>query len=353
MNEEQKLNVDEVKQEPKKKKSPPKKKKNFEERIGWLALLLAVVVVVGAGFTAYRFVQIHFQVSDLQNQNMLLSDQLQADHQLFLQQNKNINDNKVAVEQLLQETGNNKMGWELAKSGRMIYMADLTLRFDHDIPTTILLLQKADSNLSKLDDSKLLNLRKTLTADIATLRAIPKIDVAGIYLQLQALNGQVDKAKSLVSDTAFKKKQAEVTQQQTQHSAWVNALLASWQSIQKVLIIQHRKQPFQPMLTSQQRDLLNINIAVLFSQAQRALLQQQSKIYQASLQKIQNLMQKYFSPGDSTTQHILTELAKLQKIDIAPELPDISDSLRAIKQIKQSQSQQLIDEEGASSGKEK
>jgi uroporphyrin-3 C-methyltransferase len=62
-----------------------------------------------------------------------------------------------------------------------------------------------------------------------------------------------------------------------------------------------------------------------------ALLQRKQQAFDSSLSKAQEWIATHFDPKDATTIALLTGLAELSEVNVAPELPDISGSLSSLK----------------------
>ena len=70
-------------------------------------------------------------------------------------------------------------------------------------------------------------------------------------------------------------------------------------------------------------------------------MRRDGQLYQNTLSDAQEWITKYFDQEDPAPAGALKELARLQQIDIAPKLPDISASLNALQTwLKQHQQQQ-------------
>jgi len=291
----------------------------------WFVLLFVIILAIGLGVIYYQFTQ---QIHQIINNTNNLQTQLQTVKQ---QQD----DSKAVMSKLQQLASKYQDAWLLREVESLIQMADVTLRFQHDVSKTVALLKTADTHLSKITDSKLLNVRKLLADDIVALQAVPKVDSTGMYLRLKALDVQSEKLPLMTMPKLKNDSEQQKVTMTTQHSAWMKSLLTSWHAIQKVLVIRYHQEPVDPLLSFKQQNFLMLNLHLLFAQAEWALLQRQDKIYQVSLQQIQKKITQYFLQSSDVTQGMLRELAELQKIKINPQLPDISDSLDAMQHFNQ------------------
>jgi len=336
----------------------PKEPKSFSLKTGfWAAILIVVIVTILLEVHWYNAIhakemQLQTTVEQMQSELSDLTDRLQnqaGDTQdLLKKQTKVVAENEAAIVHLLKLAGSSQDNWILAEVEYLIRMANLTLHFQHNIPTTIALLKTADTHLRSIGSLKLLEIRKILAHDIVALEAIPEVDVSGIYLRLQALDNQVEKLPLIDEDLKFKgNNDAQPQPEINTDSTWKDTLNDSWKTIKKVIVIRHRQQPIEPLISLQRRNLLDLNLHMLFAQAQWALLQRQESIYKASLQQIKDLIQRYFLQTNSKTQHIEKALTDLQAKGIDPALPDISDSLEVIRKIHRYQIQKAVNKKVA------
>lgn len=79
----------------------------------------------------------------------------------------------------------------LTEASYLLRSANFELQFQGDVPTTIHLLQTADSEIAGLEDPTLLPIRQSVAEHLATLQSANKLDLTGILLQLNAINGKI------------------------------------------------------------------------------------------------------------------------------------------------------------------
>jgi uroporphyrin-3 C-methyltransferase len=113
-------------------------------------------------------------------------------------------------------------------------------------------------------------------------------------------------------------------------------LKASWNraldKFEKLIIIRHRDEPIEPLLSPEQAFFLRQNLHLMLEQAQVALLQRKQQPFDSSLSRAREWIATYFDSKDATTTALLEGLAELSTINVAPELPDISASLTSLKE---------------------
>jgi len=312
----------------------PKKRLNFTLLIASLGLILSVVIAIGLGYRfwqSYRvlpqaknfFVSLHKQTQ--QNKNSLSGLQNNvADLQTQLQQQQ------VIVVQLQRLKEGDQHPWIFSEVNYLIQLAYYNLTFTRDVPAATALLQLADQRLGILNDPTLSNIRQLLAKHIVTLQAIPPLDLAGLLARLNALQEQVlqlplRKPLPTPEKSAAKPATAETL------PAWRRALQASLDTLQKLVVIRRSDQPIVPLLPQEQQAYLQHNLQLLLQQAQSATLRGQADVYQMSLQQAKIWIQHYFASDTPATQAILRTLNELQKINVRPALPDLTNLIQTVQ----------------------
>ena len=187
------------------------------------------------------------------------------------------------------EAGRNRSenDWRLAEAEYLLRLANQRVLMEKRAEGALALLKNTDQIIKELDDVSLYALRQALASDIATLEALPKLDVEGTYLRLTALIEQTKDLPTLsleqqrqlpellneiTSNTVAPETQAAIT------SGFAKALA----KLESLVVIQQHDKPVEPILSPDQGHYLRQNIQLLLEQSQLALLRQQSDIYKNS-----------------------------------------------------------------------
>lgn len=236
------------------------------------------------------------------------------------------------------EAGRNRSenDWRLAEAEYLLRLANQRVLMEKRAEGALALLKNTDQIIKELDDVSLYALRQALASDIATLEALPKLDVEGTYLRLTALIEQTKDLPTLsleqqrqlpellneiTSNTVAPETQAAIT------SGFAKALA----KLESLVVIQQHDKPVEPILSPDQGHYLRQNIQLLLEQSQLALLRQQSDIYKNSLTRAQALLEQYFDKTNTNTAALLRALSQLSKLEVAPTIPDISGSLKQLQ----------------------
>lgn len=114
-------------------------------------------------------------------------------------------------------------------------------------------------------------------------------------------------------------------------ATWRDRIDAALERLEKYFVIHRRDEPVEPLMAPDQIYYLQQNLRLMLEQAQLALLDGNQAIFESSLQKAERWIVKYFVAKDPVTKALLSNLSELRGSEIDPELPDISQSLRALK----------------------
>jgi len=339
--------------------APPATAKRTSSWPGWLALLLSIIALAVSGYLFWLNLQQSTQLAEQQTalrqtidtavtqSRSASADGISQLQQQLAQLQQQARDDKQNIDELQQrltrsiqqitaQQGANRNDWLLAEVEYLLRLANQRVLMEQTATGALTLLKSADEILRETDDVGIYEVRKALAADIAALEAVPKLDTEGVFLQLGALNGQV--AKLPLVPVAKQHELPELLQQVTPDTvaeSWRSDLQVIWNKLvhqfNSLIVIQHRDEPVEPLLSPQQNYYLQQNLHLMLEQAQQALLLRKAVSYQASLDKSAQWIRDYFDQDSSVTQSLLRSLEELKSVDVAPVMPDISTSLKSLK----------------------
>lgn len=221
-----------------------------------------------------------------------------------------------------------RQDWVLAQAEYLERLANQSLLAGREARSALGLLTAADEVLRGLDDPALYAARAALARDIARLREVAEFDVEGTYARLAALAGRVSALTVLrrtappAFDTAT---EAAPTGAGERWWSRVAALLG------RFVVVRHRSESVRPLLPLGEEGRLRMELRLGIEQAKLALLAAEPRIYRDALGMVRTLAADSLTMDDRATHAFLSELDALAAIDIAPALPDITDSLRALR----------------------
>ncbi|MBH0018058.1 uroporphyrinogen-III C-methyltransferase [Pseudoalteromonas sp. NGC95] len=321
-----------AKQEPAATKNTTEKNKQKVSKVAALALLISLIVASGVGYEFYQKLNAgkaqNLAVNELSEQNKLLVQELQAlkSAQSNLQQALFNSEKKVAATlsesavknqqelkaalQKAQQQGSSLNPQEVTSLQRM---AEFKLWAEKDYQGTSAVLKRLDALLSEHPGT--VEVRQAIMQDIQTLDSLKPIATEAIYLQLNSALNSVDNlvfnAVNLPEETAAIDENAL----SDDVSDWQQNLSNSWNKIVDsfITIRQHEGVSIEPLLTDQERHLINQRIKLNITQAQDALMSKQASIFFSALSEAKRLVGEYFKQDDDATKTVLKALSKLEK----------------------------------------
>lgn len=339
----------------------------------WLVLLLLVGVLGAGAYQGWRWFQQH-DFSVLQSvgegqqvqQNTLseLKSAIQSESQARSQlQNELMRANgELQVEVERQGERMEAMAaistddWRLAEAEYLLRLAGQRLAMAQSGGVLPLLI-RADTILRDLDDSQLTPVRRALAADITALKMAGSVDREGIYLRLSALKSIIARLNivpdpeltlDLESDTAAATVADQVVSEGGLESNGnglnddASALMLAWGRFtdhagsaferfrREHFQVRTLDAPLQPLMNPNQEIYLRQNLQLMLSQAQSALLERESAIYQDSLRSAAQWLKTFFQLEEQAN-FVVAELAILEQQQISTRLPDISASIDSLK----------------------
>tara|TARA_B110000240_G_scaffold147425_1_gene162984 strand:+ start:1543 stop:3375 length:1833 start_codon:yes stop_codon:yes gene_type:complete len=321
-----------VKNEPASVKNKPANDKQKVSKVASLALLISLVVASGVGYEFYQKLNAgkaqNTIVNELSEQNKLLQQELAAlkSSQMSLQQALFNSEEKVS-EALTQSTLENQQALKAAlqkaqQQGSSLNpqevtslqrMAEFKLWAEKDYQGASAVLKRLDGLLSEYPGT--IEVRQAIMQDIQTLDSLKPIATEAIYLQLNSVINRIDElvfnAVNLPEETLVIDEHAL----SEDINDWQQNISNSWNKIVDsfITIRRHEGIAIEPLLTDQERNLINQRIKLNIAQAQDALLSKQASIYFSALSEAKRLTGEYFKQDDDATKSVLNTLSKLEK----------------------------------------
>ncbi len=239
---------------------------------------------------------------------------------------------QVQAQQTITETD-----WLLAEAEYLLRLANQRILMEQNTSGALALLQSADEILQRADDVSLYPVREALAKDISALEAVPRVDTEGVFLRLSALSSQVPNLRMIpVTDRhQLPSLVDEMTPEAVRETlgpgprqAFANAM----QKFEQLVVVQHRDEPVQPLLSPEQTYFLQQNLHLMFEQAQHALLQRRQTAFDESLTKASRWISDHFQESDATTIALLEGIESLKQVQVSVEVPPISGSLNSLQQ---------------------
>lgn len=324
--------------------------------VGWLALLLVLVLAGAAGWSLQqgmdREKDLKRRINKLENktggQQAKLQGQLQALEQDIRKQlktgldaaNSASTNQSASLQQFSQQlnaqnkqiaafSANDHESWLRAEAQYLLRLANQRVVMARDTDSALALLDSADGILRQLDDVSLHDVRAAVAAEQAALRAVPKVDVEGIYLRLSALVEQADRLVIFQMQ-----EQEDQPEAKPEEGDWQVHLERGYEEAARKLsdyiVIRRRDVPMQALMDPQWEGLVRQNLRMLLEQAQVALLSGNQILYVESLQRSQHWVAQFFDTDDAAAHAMSREIAQLEGQTIQVVMPNLTRSLQAL-----------------------
>jgi uroporphyrin-3 C-methyltransferase len=209
----------------------------------------------------------------------------------------------------------------LANVKQLTQLAHYNLTYLHNSDSALMALTFAQNQLDQIisSDFRLENLRGLVASSIASLKALPHIDIAATLAKLHDLQVKIPQLP-LLSTAIPVTTITNATTNGPEEKKWIGAIQDSFKSFRQLIVIRRLDKPIEPLLPEAELQYLQHNLQLLLQQAQWALLHDEPAIYQSSLQQFQESVQTNFASDSVITQTIMQTINQLKKIDF-PTFP--------------------------------
>lgn len=297
-------------------------------RVGLAIIITAMAVAVGAfGYGYYK----------ISKTNMALANTLETVEQHAIEVQQSVDALHQTVSTLGEEVSKSQKSdgdkWRLVEAEYLVKMANTQLQFTHDIAMALSLLQRADETLKMAQDSRVLEIDKSIIANIAALQTAPQVDITSLYMRINALNEQLDHLSLPADSFKATTPQAEPVDIPVGTPWWKAGLLRSWQMLHKFVIVRNIETSGMPLVFPEEKTFLYQNLHAQLQTAMWAVLYRNSDVYQRSLTNASTWIQQYFVQDASETKTILQNLEELRKIDVKPTIANLDTTLQLFNAI--------------------
>lgn len=250
------------------------------------------------------------------------------------------NQQQKTIETLVAATGEQakqKTIFLAEEAKHLVNTAQFTMVFDRNYDLALRELTAADQKLQETNDPSLNPIRQEINNAVVSLNAIPKIDLSGLAMRINAISNQV----SSLSALPVISHQNKVITSQSKTTNWKEKFWATLESLRGIISIRRLSESVKPLVSPEQQVYLVENIRLQLSQAQWALLHQEPDLYQQALSSAKNDLQKYYSMNP-TGANLINMIVQLQQVNIKPAVPDVSNIITLLQRYIDTTSQTMI-----------
>ncbi|MCS2155541.1 uroporphyrinogen-III C-methyltransferase [Scandinavium sp. H11S7] len=240
-------------------------------------------------------------------------------------------------------SGSDAKTWQLAQADFLVKLAGRKLWSDQDITTAAALLKSADASLADMNDPSLINARRAITDDIASLSGVAQVDYDGIILKVNQLSNQIDNlrlADNTDDDSPMDDDSGELS---SSLGEWRVNLQKSWQNFMDSFItIRRRDETAVPLLAPNQDVYLRENIRSRLLVAAQAVPRHQEQTYKQALDNVSTWVRAYYDTDDATTKAFLDEVDALSQQNINMDVPESLQSQAILEKLMQTRVRNLL-----------
>ena len=238
---------------------------------------------------------------------------------------------RAAVADVHRRVGRSGTQWMIAEAEYLLRIASHRLNLARDTNSARVALELADQRLRDTRDPGWAGVREQIARDIARLAAFDQPDISGLSARLGAVIGQVPQVKVARATIGPERTLPERVAREPGERSWDTLLDDLWSGFKDSVRIRERDQPVQAMLAPEHQFFLYENLRLHLEAARLALARQDPALYQDNLAIAADWLARYFEPQDAVARAVADAIDALRAVDIRPELPDISNSLRALQ----------------------
>lgn len=317
--------------------SKPRKRKGF-------LLVLVMLIVIGALVFSGYYLGLNFASSEIYSKK-LQAEKFSKEIKQLQEQCEQLQSNLQNLQDTVQKSDITRtQNWRPVIVEHLVRMADLTLSTTGDTKLALAFLLMAKEYA---DIPELLPIYQILNKDIADLQTIPLVDVSSLVLKIEALSQKISSLPLITQKLDSVPQQSSAEESFPVVNLWQRFFTSTTEALKGVVVI--RRQTITPPLSPEQETILRLNLQTKLLQAESAVMQRRNKLYHACLEKITDLITRYFAANQIVNTDILPELAELKKVNLQPKLPYLSESLTTIRNfISTSQIQNRTNEEASS-----
>lgn len=227
--------------------------------------------------------------------------------------------------------------WLLAEAVSLLRLAQQQLIIARSVRTAQALYLAADDVLKQIDDPAVFAVRDILAGELATIRAVPEVDVQDIYLQLGTISNQLaglQLTNDLAAQTADGERVTVFSASAEAEPGLFAGLFSSMKNLlNRFLVVRRRDEPIQALMTPGQEAALLQTVHLQIEQGRTALLKEEQEIYSRSLGQARNNIEQYLSGDAALKANILSNLDTLLGRRIVTEVPSLTRTRAALEQI--------------------
>lgn len=238
---------------------------------------------------------------------------------------------RAAVADVHRRVGRSGTQWMVAEAEYLLRIASDRLILARDTASARVALGLADQRLRDTQDPGWAGVREQIARDMAKLGSFEAPDTAGMSARLAALIDQIPQLKIDRATIGPERTLPERKSRKPDERNWETLLDDVWAGFKDSVRIRERDQPVQAMLAPEHQFFLYENLKLHLEAARLGLARGDQALFRDNLNTAANWLKKYFDVESAAAKSIDSAISELVQVDIRPEMPDVSQSLRTLQ----------------------
>jgi len=238
---------------------------------------------------------------------------------------------RAALESLYNTLSVSRDETALADVEQLLLIAEQQLQLLGNVKAALIAMQSADARLARMDRPAFNDLRLSIGRDTDKLRALPKVDLAGIDLQINKLLIALDDLPLIDRQRTANIEAAKAAAASANDPRWKQMLNAVWLEAKDLVRVENTGMKRIPLLPPKEEFFLRENMKMRLMLARLAMLSHDEASFKQELKTAKLWTERFFDAKAPEGQRMLEDLDKLAGSSINIELPDIGGSLQAVR----------------------
>lgn len=233
---------------------------------------------------------------------------------------------------MYQELTKNRTDWLLSELEHTLAIASQQLQLAGNVPVAISALEMVEARLARFDRPQLIALKKAVSKDLVTLKALPYLDTVGLTVKLDRLTLGVDQLPLVIDHQRLTPAQSVRLGKLPEGASWWERGLAELSaSVGELVNIRRMDKPEALLLSPEQVFFLRENLKMRLLDARLALIQRDGTTFNADVDAARSYVERYFDRDAPATRQWLAIVHELSTAQFTVALPDLSASLKAVR----------------------
>ena len=271
--------------------------------------------------------KVHENIESMDQQLIELSQQIEQ--QAVLQERMH-----TSTQETIAYVNRSQLGWGLKEVEHVLRMANHRLRIERDVGGAIAALNAANTRVHELQDERLLPIRESITKQIGKLKNFPYPDWVGISLQLDTTLAGLK--QNLIKDVQKHREDIKTNDEDSvnnseQKSGWKKITENIKNSISNSVKITREEQKIKLFISQQEKERAYEFLRMKLLGAKYAVASRDNDSYHRELEAALAWLED--TDTINNNQDLIYELEDLSKINLEPELPDITEPITLLTDI--------------------